>query len=280
MSRINPDRLGYLHSLGAEVRSQADRVRHLIGSSHWLSDGHHKEYLLKEVIQRHAPSAVLVARGFVVDPVDPDQRSPEQDLLLVDTRVEGPLFNQGGLCVVFPRSVCAAIGVKTTLRKKELVQQVEGLNSLRSVANQCIGPNGLWTGAVFFRVGKPCQGDAAKLYGYIEEAIRANIPRRPLIDDGGDRPIGPDLVVGGDSLVIRAQYVRGAATEGALTVNLHGYDCRGHALAVFLAHLMDRISERRGGQHSEFSSFLDSSDVADALKPASHQFTVDMGQRR
>jgi len=72
-----PNRNRYLASLSAELRAQATRVRDLIGDRHWLSDGHHKEYLLKDMLARHVPSSVAVSRGFVTHPNRADLVSRE-----------------------------------------------------------------------------------------------------------------------------------------------------------------------------------------------------------
>jgi hypothetical protein len=67
-------------------------VRDLIGSKHWLSDGHHKEFLLTALLERHLPAGTIAGRGFVIHPDEPDQCSTEQDILVVDSTREAPVF--------------------------------------------------------------------------------------------------------------------------------------------------------------------------------------------
>ena len=74
----------YLSSLAKELSSSSDRVRDLIGNAHWLTDGHHKEHLLRSVLARHLPSGMVAARGFVLDPSSEGVCSTEQDILVVD----------------------------------------------------------------------------------------------------------------------------------------------------------------------------------------------------
>lgn len=105
----------YFKSLGAELEAQALRVRQLIGSAHWGHDGRHKELLLQNLIRRHCPSTVLVSTGFVVSPATLNIRSLEQDILIIDTSVEAPLFHQGHLAITFPQALIAAISVKSTM---------------------------------------------------------------------------------------------------------------------------------------------------------------------
>src|SRR5689334_16926955 len=127
---IEPDRTAYFKSLADELLSQANRMRNLIGDKHWLTDGHHKEYLLTTLLERHLPSGMLASRGFVVDPRFTELCSREQDILIVDTSLQGPLFNQGGTVIALPRSVVGAISVKSTLTTKSLEDTIENQNSV------------------------------------------------------------------------------------------------------------------------------------------------------
>jgi hypothetical protein len=86
--------MDYFLSLAEELNSQASRVRQLIGSAHWGQDGRHKEALLRELIRRHSPASILVTSGFLVSPNNVEVRSLEQDILLIDTSTEAPLFNR------------------------------------------------------------------------------------------------------------------------------------------------------------------------------------------
>lgn len=148
---MEPNWLRYLNSLSNELAAQSQRVRDLIGDSHWLVDGHHKEYLLIELLSRHLPTRYIASRGFVISPADPNKRSLEQDILIVDQNIEAPLFNQGGVVIAFPNAVRAAVSVKSTLGKKEVEDSVIGLNSVRALCKQ---PESVWTGAYFFEVGR------------------------------------------------------------------------------------------------------------------------------
>jgi len=48
VGRLAADFSGYLGSWAAELGARQNRVRMLIGDAHWLSDGHHKEAILRE----------------------------------------------------------------------------------------------------------------------------------------------------------------------------------------------------------------------------------------
>src|SRR5258708_39817937 len=106
----------YFLSLAAELNAHSSRVRQLIGDAHWGHDGRHKEILLGDMIRRHSPSPVVVSSGFVVSPNNAEVRSSEQDILVIDTSTEAPLFHQADIVIVFPHTVIAPISRKSTLK--------------------------------------------------------------------------------------------------------------------------------------------------------------------
>jgi hypothetical protein len=133
---ILPDPNSYLRSLSMEIQSRANRVRHLIGDKHFLTDGHHKEYVLQSMLQKFLPHGVICARGFVVRDHSLSAISNEQDLLLVDTRRCAPLFYESGVVVTFPENVRAAVSVKSTLSSTSLLDSVKGLNSIPRIESE------------------------------------------------------------------------------------------------------------------------------------------------
>ena len=113
----------YLSSLSVEIKSRFNRTRNLIGDKHWLTDGHHKEYLIQGVLDRFLPSGFVCGRGFVVRDQDLQCISKEQDLLIVDCRKTMPLFNESGVVVSFPENVRCALTDQqpTSLRRLTVV---------------------------------------------------------------------------------------------------------------------------------------------------------------
>lgn len=141
---------GALSSWASELTSRAKRIRDLIGDKHWLSDGHHKEYLLKEFVKRHVDPSLLIGRGFVRPP-DPEHAvSREIDILIVDPKIHPPWFNEGEIIVTAPSAVLAQIHVKTSLTRKELSDVISSI-----VRTNALIPSQLrssaWSGAFFFR---------------------------------------------------------------------------------------------------------------------------------
>ena len=140
----------YLQSWADELVSRADRVRLLIGDAHWLSDGHHKEYLLRDFLHRHLPCGLSIARGFVRPPDDSQPCSPENDILISDAARHAPFFNEGGLVITPPSSVVAFIEAKTMLGKPKLVEAITSQSKTHRTL-ELYTPNArdIWRGIVF-----------------------------------------------------------------------------------------------------------------------------------
>jgi hypothetical protein len=254
----------YLKSLALELNSQARRVRDLIGSRHWLTDGAHKEYLLAEIIRRHAPAGYGVARGFVVSSVHADLCSREQDILVIDTTQEAPVFNQGGVVIAFPGSVRAAVSVKTNLGSEEVADSIA---TLRSVTDVVIGSSSdaarVWCGAFFFDPSDAVSADPSKVYGYIAKAVQdLNGGRSHRLPD----PC-PDLLATAEDLLFR-QY-----REDEQTGKVVGFRCGGLASAIFLARLLDHLATERGAHRAEFADFA-SVPAVEPLDKSDHTFSL------
>ncbi|MBX3426062.1 MAG: hypothetical protein KF688_10315 [Pirellulales bacterium] len=138
----------YFRSISSELASKADRIRQLIGDSHFLSDGHHKEYLLQSVFERFLPAGYLCSRGFVVRDSQLKMRSKEQDLLIVDTRRHAPLFRESGVIVTFPENVRAVVSVKSTLTSAAVDDALQGLASIPNIPSA----TPFWRGVFGFRL--------------------------------------------------------------------------------------------------------------------------------
>ena len=132
---IESNPIEYLSSLSLEIKSRFNRIRNLIGDKHWLTDGHHKEYLIQGILERFLPNGFVCGRGFVVRDQDLRVISKEQDLLVVDCRKTMPLFNESGVIVCFAENVRCAISVKTELSTASLADSIIGLNSVPTVAS-------------------------------------------------------------------------------------------------------------------------------------------------
>lgn len=249
---IRPNPAGYLKSIADELTVQANRVRDLIGNAHWLSDGHHKEYLLTALLQRHLPSGLAIGRGFVVDPSDHQRCSREQDILVVDSTRDAPLFCQGGLLVAFPQAVVAALSVKTRLDLKELRDTWACLRSVREIC-YAAGHQGPWTGGLFFEAGEVVERDPTKVYGIVSEC--AGNERWP-----DDTAPGPHLIATPHRLAYKIVAYTDVAT-GARDVRVFGYDCSGVATGLLVALAAQEVAAARGQPRSELADYLTSAAI-------------------
>jgi hypothetical protein len=263
---IKPSKTGYFLSLGEELTAQALRVRQLIGSAHWGQDGRHKETLLANLIRRHSPSNVLVSAGFVVSPNNTEVRSKEQDILLIDTAKEAPLFNQGDLAIVFPHTVLAAISVKSKLEDSTVESVVVGLRSVREVARDAgLEPGVIWCAGFFYAVHNPWFSNPGGIYRSLAKHIRANPARSAILDSGKPHSLGPDLLSDHKDMSLLCDYTRTGDVSAAA---IRGYQCNGAATAVFISCMLEHIALRLTDSRSMFSDYLSELNIQQ-LNPAS-----------
>lgn len=258
---MRPNRIRYLLSLADEIHSQATRVRDLIGDAHWLSDGHHKEYLLISLLERHLPSALAIKRGFVLGPSD-ETCSKEQDILIIDTSKEPPVFNQGGLIASFPHSVLAAISVKTTLTKPTLLDSINGLSTVRGIAAQDgIDTRQIWCGAFFFEPSETVQNSPDLVYSYFQEGVRLHPTKTGLLSSPHQAPVGPDFLCTSRDFAFKVEHGYSADQYSHEPASIRGYRCGGAATPAFIASLLGHITSLRGIRHTSFEEFADCIEV-------------------
>lgn len=245
---------GYFQSLARELESQASRVRQLIGDGHWAHDGRHKEVLLQSLIRRHCPSTVLVSTGFVVSSNDPEVRSKEQDVLIINTSTEAPLFHQGDLTVVFPHTVIAAISVKTTMNDETLKDVVDGLATVRETARDCqCKANRICCCGFFFNIKPMIRQKPEAIYKSLKKHIRSRPIKPPLLEDGLPHIAGPDAIVEANDLSFLLDYT---VNNNISAAKVRGFDCPGLSTAVFLSCLLEHINFFFDQRHSKFNDLL------------------------
>ncbi len=232
MNQNSPSWPDYLKSLADEIQVQSHRVRNLIGDSHWLTDGHHKEYLLLNLLSRFLTGSLIASRGFVISHQNKLLRSTEQDILIIDTSIEPPLFNQGGVVVSFPEAVIASVSIKTTFCKKSLHEVLDGFVSLSEITknNNCL------LCCYWFECSQAIR-NPQKVESFYKK-LDAN-QRTPLLQH-------QSLFCCADRYLIHSNNDR-------LRMN----DCCGLATGLFLARLLDFIASRRGSPSIQFMDLVD-----------------------
>ncbi len=150
---VSPDFPRYLQTWADELASRANRVRLLIGDTHWLSDGHQKEYLIREFLARHLPTNLSSNRGFVRPPDESVRCSPEVDILISDSMRHVPFFNEGGLSIVAPSACVGHFEVKTVFEKDTLKDAIEHQIATQQIIDSYTGAaKTVWRGIAFFSI--------------------------------------------------------------------------------------------------------------------------------
>ena len=258
---IQTNRVRYLLSLADELRSQSKRVRDLIGDAHWLSDGHHKEYLLLNVLRRHLPANTIAGRGFVISCLTDSVRSREQDILVVDNSLEAPVFYQSGLIITFPRQVLASISVKTRLGRQEISDSVKSLNGVREIVYGETHRDSLWCGGYFFEETESISKTPSDAFAIIHQTMGVAPVWSPATSDGVCG-VAPDILTSSNDLAFLITQPYRSDEHTLETASVAGYECSGMATAVFLASLLDHISAVRGSQENDFAGFLDAAKIS------------------
>lgn len=125
----------YYKSFAKELDVVKNRVRNIIGSAHWASDGSHKEIVLQDILRRFIPKRYSISSGFVVSD-DGQQSSKQIDILIYD--IDSPLLFTSSNFVIIPRHyVRAVIEVKTdTGRGNQLQKALDTLYSVQNILNR------------------------------------------------------------------------------------------------------------------------------------------------
>jgi hypothetical protein len=119
---VEKDLRKYFASISSELQVTKDRVRDLIGGAHWLTDGSHKEIILRSILKRHLPEELNVTTGFIYKN---SEISSQVDILVLD-RSGYTLFKEGELVITTPHAVRAVIEVKTGLGDPGRIRECVG----------------------------------------------------------------------------------------------------------------------------------------------------------
>lgn len=150
---MEPNLKTYFESWSQEFLAKANRVRALIGSSHWLSEGHHKEALVRNFLASYLPANYLIGRGFVRASANGWNVSNEQDILVIDPTHSPPLFNESDLLICGAGPVIASLEIKTEFNKAKSEDAAKNLSRLSELIRSENPDRSLWTGAFFYRLG-------------------------------------------------------------------------------------------------------------------------------
>ena len=121
--KINPEE--FQKSITKELDIIKDRVRNLIGDTHWGEEGRYKEVILKNVIKRFLPTNLSIGTGFVIRKNnDKSQVSKQIDIIIYDNTVP-VLFSEGDFVITTYKNVRGIVEVKTKIRIGELQEIIQ-----------------------------------------------------------------------------------------------------------------------------------------------------------
>jgi hypothetical protein len=140
-----------LESWSTEITNSADRVRMLIGDAHWLSDGAHKENLVREFIRARLPSGAQATHGFLISPGDELVCSPEIDVLIRNCQNSSAFFDEGGVTICDVRSALAYWQVKSAFAASSLSDALTHVMKVQRVLQVQGHEAQVWRGVCFMQ---------------------------------------------------------------------------------------------------------------------------------
>ena len=186
------DTQGYLESWSREIKSTANTVRDLIGDAHWLSDGHHREVVLRDFISRYVPNSASVDSGFVKPPNSTQNCSREIDILVSDLESHTPYYSRAGLKVIPPQSLLACMEVKSEWSKKKLGEALLNICHTQLITEKYCPADQVWRGVCFY--GSLTTRKIGNISQLIESVVLEQILPL-LISSGIDKPDGKSVLL-------------------------------------------------------------------------------------
>jgi len=126
MNRIRMDPEEFQKSITEELDTIKNRVRNLIGSSHWEEEGRYKEAILRNVIKRFLPSNLSIGTGFVIrkEKNREPRISKQIDVIIYDNTIP-VLFSEGDFVITTHKNVKGIIEVKTKIRNSKFEEIIK-----------------------------------------------------------------------------------------------------------------------------------------------------------
>lgn len=228
-----PNIAAYMESWGMELAARQNRVRQLIGDAHWLTDGHHKEAILRDFLVRHLPRECECSTGFVRGAGIEKKSSPELDIMLFSRGKHVPYFSEGGVSIIDPASLLATIEVKSNFSVEPLREALQNVKATRSltVSSRHCAPN-LWSGIFFYDV--PTSRTLESAVDTLGREFQA------LVSAAEEKHLLPTcIVLGQDGIVF-------PSVEGN-RIRIRAFDGKGRAFASAICDLLASISVQIGG---------------------------------
>lgn len=247
---MKPDINTYLTSWTDELNARANRVRHLIGDAHWLSDGHHKEAIIRDFLQRYLPPHLSTSRGFIRPPNLEQPCSPEIDILVSNTSTHPPFFSEGDLRIVSPGSVLGMLEVKSSFNSATLNDSLLSIYRSKLATKSWDTFSKLWSCICFFSIAESRTVESFSLT--LSESIKI-LYQHWLLEEESENfdCFLPNCIT---TLANYSVYFKINDNE----VKLHIFDLQKHALPCALIDLFSSIRCQIGGSvNGDFEYILD-----------------------
>ncbi|GIU24269.1 hypothetical protein L2719_06455 [Shewanella schlegeliana] len=222
---ISQDFMSYQRSIGKSLKVEENRIRELIGKEHWLTDGEHKEQLLRDALDNVLPEVYRVGTGFVCYPSN--ETSSGQLDILITSKSSPTLYKKGALHFVTASSVRAIIEVKTKISKgKKLISVISKLSqqikSIRATNPDC------WAGLFIYDKGRLKGSDVLAVL----QSVTANDPAGAI-----------NCVAIGENKFIR--FWENGHRQSRLEQRpiWHSYELNSLAHSYFISNIIEQCSE-------------------------------------
>lgn len=130
--KMQIDIKGFHKSISLEFDIIKDRVRYLIGDSHWGEDGRYKEIIVMNILRKFLPQNFSVGTGFIMNNNDYDSISTQIDIIIYQN--DYPIiFKEGDFVIVNSKNVVGVIEVKSRFdmsRFEEVFDKAERIGEL------------------------------------------------------------------------------------------------------------------------------------------------------
>lgn len=137
---MEPNSLEYQKSIAMEFNAIKDRVRNLIGSTHWGEEGSYKEVMVMKFLKKFLPNNIEVGTGFIKEK---NNTSTQIDIIIYDSTL--PLyFKENNFVIVQPKSVLGIIEVKSNPNKNEIAAAIFKANNVGQLIKDDFIFNGLF----------------------------------------------------------------------------------------------------------------------------------------
>jgi len=219
---MDPNSLEYQKSIALEFEASKNRIRYLIGSSHWGEDGRHKELILMNFLKRFLPNNIEVGTGFIKEG---DNISTQIDIIIYNPSL--PLyFKENDFIIVQPKSVLGIIEVKSNPDRNKIGEAIYKA----SQAGELTRGNFIFNGLFIFGETSNNQSYSPKLLknpknGKIKESLL----------DALSKNYGINHIISNDGAFIK---------KWSQKAEFSCYAIRDLAASYFFSNLLNVINER------------------------------------